>query len=100
MAQSRVAEIAASETREQMSEVISRVAYGHERVVVTRNGKPQVAIVSMDDLEQLKTLDRQAAAGAVARLRAKASSGKAGRLSDEEIEAEVAESRKTRRRGG
>lgn len=96
--ESRVAEIAASDTREHISEVISRVAYGHERVIVTRNGKPQAAIVSIQDLEQLKLLDRKAATAAVARMRTKAASVGAAQLSDQEIEAEVAESRKTRRR--
>lgn len=40
-----------------LSEVIDRVEHHHERVVVTRNGKPAV-IMSLEDLTQLQeTID-------------------------------------------
>lgn len=37
-----------------ISELVNRVAYGGERIVLTSRGKPKAAIVSMDDCEQLQ----------------------------------------------
>ena len=42
-------EIPASEVRERISDVLSRVAYGGERVIISRNGKAQVAVVGPRD---------------------------------------------------
>ncbi len=98
------AEIPASEVRSQISEVISRVAYGGERVVISRNGKAQVAVVPIADLDRLKQLDeqrearRRRAAQAVGEIQVEAARSGASRLTDEEIEAEIAESRHSRRR--
>ncbi|OLC48630.1 MAG: hypothetical protein AUH82_02500 [Chloroflexi bacterium 13_1_40CM_4_65_13] len=46
-------EISAEAVRAGFAEVISRAAYGHERTIVTRNGKAVAAIVPLADLEQL-----------------------------------------------
>ena len=41
-----------------LSEVIDRVEHHHERVVVTRNGKPAAVIMSPEDLAELQeTID-------------------------------------------
>lgn len=41
-----------------LSEVVDRVEHHHERVVLTRNGRPAAILVSFDDLEALEdTLD-------------------------------------------
>ena len=46
------------DVRDQLSEVIDRVEHHHERVVVTRNGKPAAVIMSPEDLAQLQeTID-------------------------------------------
>jgi antitoxin YefM len=46
------------DVRDHLSEVIDRVEHQHERVVVTRNGKPAAVILSPEDLEQLQeTID-------------------------------------------
>jgi prevent-host-death family protein len=46
------------DVRDHLSEVIDRVEHQHERVVVTRNGKPAAAILSPEDLAQLQeTID-------------------------------------------
>ena len=37
-----------------ISELVNRVAYGHERVVLTSRGKPKAALVSLEDLERLR----------------------------------------------
>ena len=46
------------DVRDHLSEVIDRVEHQHERVVVTRNGKPAAVILSPEDLAQLQeTID-------------------------------------------
>ena len=37
-----------------ISELVYRVAYGGERIVLTSRGKPKAALVSMDDYERLE----------------------------------------------
>jgi antitoxin YefM len=36
------------------SEIVDRVSHQQDRVIVTRNGKPAVVLVSTDDLESLE----------------------------------------------
>jgi prevent-host-death family protein len=43
----------AAEARDHLSEIINRVAYGDERIVLTRHGKALVAVVPVEDLEAL-----------------------------------------------
>ena len=46
------------DVRDHLSEVIDRVEHQHERVVVTRNGRPAAVILSPEDLAQLQeTID-------------------------------------------
>jgi prevent-host-death family protein len=41
-----------------LSEIVDRVEHQHDRVVLTRNGRPAAILVSPDDLEALEdTLD-------------------------------------------
>jgi prevent-host-death family protein len=37
-----------------ISELVNRVAYGGERIVLTSRGKPKAALVSIEDYEQLE----------------------------------------------
>ncbi|MDX3579909.1 MULTISPECIES: type II toxin-antitoxin system Phd/YefM family antitoxin [unclassified Streptomyces] len=53
-------EIPVTQARAELADLINRVVYGGERVVVTRHGKPLVALVSAADLERLDELDRPA----------------------------------------
>jgi prevent-host-death family protein len=46
-------EIPVTQARAELADLINRVVYGGERVVVTRHGKPLVALVSADDLRRL-----------------------------------------------
>ncbi|HLD84383.1 MAG TPA: type II toxin-antitoxin system Phd/YefM family antitoxin [Coxiellaceae bacterium] len=39
------------EARENFSEMINKAAYGNQRVILTRRGKPLVAVVSLQELE-------------------------------------------------
>ncbi len=45
--------ISIGQIKRDISELINRVAYGGERIVLTSRGKPKAAIVSMEDYEQL-----------------------------------------------
>lgn len=44
-------EIPVTEARAQLSDLINRVGYGGERIVLTRHGKPLVALVPAADLQ-------------------------------------------------
>lgn len=46
--------VSAADLRHNSAEVLSRVAIGGERVVLTRNRKPVAALVPMEDFESLK----------------------------------------------
>lgn len=48
-----------SEFRSRMSDVTGRVAYTGDRVCLERNGKPFVALVSIEDMELLEKLEDQ-----------------------------------------
>lgn len=41
------------EVREQLSELVSKVAYGDQKVVITKFGKPVAAIVNLKDYEKV-----------------------------------------------
>ncbi|MBI2029272.1 type II toxin-antitoxin system Phd/YefM family antitoxin [Candidatus Gottesmanbacteria bacterium] len=41
------------EIREQLSDLISQVAYGDQKVVITKNGKPVAALVAYSDYEKI-----------------------------------------------
>ena len=40
--------------RDRFSEYVERVQQHHERIVVTKNGRPAVVLISADDLESLE----------------------------------------------
>ena len=48
-------EIPVTQARAELADLINRVVYGDERVIVTRHGKPLVALVSAADLERLES---------------------------------------------
>ena len=53
-------DVPVTQARSQLAELINRVVYGGEQVVLTRHGKPLVALVSAADLQRLHDLDAQA----------------------------------------
>ncbi|MGH3157888.1 MAG: type II toxin-antitoxin system Phd/YefM family antitoxin [Streptosporangiaceae bacterium] len=54
-----------------MSAVLDEVRDTHERVVITRNGRPEAVIMSVSDLETLEeTLDLLSTPGALDEIRA------------------------------
>jgi prevent-host-death family protein len=50
-------EIPVTQARAEFADLVNRVVYGAERVVLTRHGKSIVALVSAADLERLEALD-------------------------------------------
>ncbi|MER5178444.1 type II toxin-antitoxin system Phd/YefM family antitoxin [Streptomyces sp. NPDC002896] len=50
-------EIPVTQARSELADLINRVVYGGERVVVTRHGKPLVALVSAADLQRLEEIE-------------------------------------------
>ena len=56
--------------RDHLSEVVDRVEHEHERVTLTRNGRPAAVLISPDDLAQLEeTLEVLGDAEALAEIR-------------------------------
>ncbi|MEU5218583.1 type II toxin-antitoxin system Phd/YefM family antitoxin [Streptomyces sp. NPDC020807] len=53
-------EIPVTQARAELADLINRVVYGGERVVVTRHGKPLVALVSAADLAELEAAEKPA----------------------------------------
>ena len=58
-----------ADARDNLAEVINRVAYAGERVILRRRSKSVVAIVSMQDLELLQTAEDRADVKAALRAR-------------------------------
>lgn len=48
--------VTAKQLKEASADVLSRVQYGHERIVVTRHGKEVAAVVSIEDARLLDRL--------------------------------------------
>ncbi len=46
-----------ADIKARLSEMIGKVVYGHERLIVLRRGKPVAALVSLRDLQRLEALD-------------------------------------------
>ena len=52
--------VSVRDSRKQIADLLNRAAYGVERIVVERHGKPIAAIVCIEDLEFLESADRNA----------------------------------------
>ena len=57
------------EARDNLAEVINRVAYGGERVVLKRRSKGVVALVAIEDLRRLEELEDRADVNAALKAR-------------------------------
>lgn len=55
------ATFATAEAKARLSELVNRVVYGDERVVIMRRGKPVAALVSVEDLHRLEKPDAETA---------------------------------------
>jgi prevent-host-death family protein len=82
--------VPATELREHASEIVNRVAYGDEELVLTRRGKPIAALISLAALKELHRLeDAQDIAEAAA---ARDEVRKHGAMPWERVKAELHES--------
>lgn len=52
--------ITASKARGDFRGTLNRVAYQHERLVITRHNDAEVAVIPIDDLRLLEVLERRA----------------------------------------
>jgi prevent-host-death family protein len=52
-------EVPVTEARDELADLINRVAYGHERIILTRHSKPVACIVPPEDLARLEELDQR-----------------------------------------
>ncbi len=73
--------------RDEFSDLVNRVAYGKERVVLTRRGKPLAAVVPLEDVELLERLEDRIDLDEARAALAEARDG--GTVSWEEIKAEI-----------
>lgn len=83
-----------ADVRERLSPIVNSVMATHERVVITKNGRPSAVLVSYDDLESLEeTLEILADPTALEEIRASLASSE--RFSSDDIRADL-----DRRRAG
>lgn len=75
-----------SDAKSHLSELADRVEHDHDRILVTRNGRPSFVLISPDDLESLEeTLDivrDTELMASIDRSRAEAARGERVRLRD------------------
>ena len=91
-------EVSTTEARDTFAELVGRVAYGKERVVITRNGKRQAVVVPVEDLDRLEALERERGLSALRRLQDTAVSRGLDKLTPKAIDAEIQAVRAERRR--
>jgi len=73
-----------SDVRSTLSSIVERVEGTHERVTITRNGRPVAVLISPEDLEALEeTVDVLSDPVAMQRLREGEAAAAAGNLVDE-----------------
>jgi prevent-host-death family protein len=90
-------ELSTTEAREAFADLMGRVAYGKERVFITRNGKRQAAVIPVEDFERLQALERERALAAVEHIQADSVKNGLDKLTPEEIEEEIRAVRAERR---
>ena len=71
-----VSAVTVADARSGLAELLNRVAYGKERLVITRHGREIAAIVPVEDLRLANRLRRFVARKDVARALADADAGK------------------------
>ena len=53
-------QISIGQIKRDISELVNRVTYAGERIILTSRGKPKAALISMDDYEQLLRSENRA----------------------------------------
>jgi prevent-host-death family protein len=54
-------EIPVTQARDELADLINRVSYGHERIILTRHSKPVACIVPPEDLARLEESEQEPA---------------------------------------
>ena len=72
-----VTAVTVADARSDLAELLNRVAYGKERLVITRHGRELAALVPIEDLQLANRLRRFVARKDVARALAELDAGKA-----------------------
>ena len=49
-------QVSIGQVKRDISDLVNRVAYAHERIVLTSRGKPKAVLVSMDDYARLEAM--------------------------------------------
>ncbi len=75
-----------SDARKDFADVTNRVAYGHERVVLTRHGRQIAAVIPARDLELLEALEEHID---LAEARKALASSRGKRIGLDELKAEL-----------
>ena len=70
--------------RTNLSDVLGRVRHGHERIMITKSGKPVAALIPFDELEAIEALEDELDREALAEARAEG-----GRHTLEEVKKEL-----------
>ncbi|KGN38533.1 type II toxin-antitoxin system Phd/YefM family antitoxin [Knoellia subterranea] len=82
-------EMALREVKNRLSEVVDQVEREHDRVVITRHGKPAAVVISTDDLasleETLEVVGRPKLVRQISESLADLASGEVGVLSKDEL---------------
>lgn len=52
-------EIPVTQARDELADLINRVAYGHERIILTRHSKPVACLVPPEDLAQIEQREQE-----------------------------------------
>ena len=74
---SAVTAVTVADARSDLADLLNRVAYGKERLVITRHGRALAALVPIEDLHLVNRLRRFVARKDVARALAELDEGKA-----------------------
>lgn len=53
------AQISIGQVKRDISELVNRVAFGGERIVLTSRGRPKAVLVSLEDYERIQIADEQ-----------------------------------------
>ncbi len=81
--------MALRDVKNHLSEVVDQVEHQHDRVVITRHGKPAAVVISTDDLasleETLEVMSRPELVGQVRESLAELLAGRAEVMSKEEL---------------
>ena len=51
--------ISAAQARDRFADLLNRAAYGQERIILTRRGKPIAALVPVEDVEWLEDIENE-----------------------------------------